>query len=141
MRVATADDYTMLSRTDPGMHNPFRIILPNPPVGIASIELTLTSDATSVFAYGAATVLSQQTRTSPGLDVFGEIRNNQAGVLKSTRVVVTFYDNSGTVYEAVSGLADVSWLAPGFDSTYTISTDPRLAGLSFTVQAQGYFPL
>lgn len=138
--VATEDGYVVLDRTAPGQRNAFRIILSNAPAGIQSATFTLTSLSSSFLTYAPATIFSNRTRDNAGLEIFGEVRNDQAKDVKGIQVVATFYDGVGGVYDMDWSYADISPLAPGALSTYKISTfEPNLAGLTYVLQAQGYF--
>lgn len=137
--VATDYTYTGLTKTEVGGHNPFNLYLGNAPAGITRVDLTLSSDSTSLLAYVPVTVLSQQTRDNFGLELFGEVRNDQSRQVRFAVVAVTFYDAGGKVYYTNNSYADVTTLNPGATSTYKISTfQDDLAGLNYTVQAQGY---
>jgi hypothetical protein len=137
--IATQDTYALFNRTDPGQRNPFRMLLLNPPSSIVSMTFTLTPNSSSSLTYVPATVVSQQTRDNVGVEVFGEVRNDQAKDAKNILVAATFYDSVGGVFDVVWSDANISPLAPGALSTYKISTfNTNLNDMSYTVQAQGY---
>jgi hypothetical protein len=102
-------------------------------------ELTLAFQTSSVLNYQPISVLSQQIRDNFGVEVFGEIRNDQPKEMRSVEVVVTFYDASGAVVDTDFGFPSSTTLAPGATSIYQISTfDENLTFASHVVQAQGY---
>ncbi len=137
--VATADGYAMLTRTDPGQRNPFRVILSNAPSTVARYELTLTWSTSGILDYQAATVLSRHTRENDGVEVFGEVRNDRAREMCSVEVAVTFYDDAGNVVDTDSAYASATTLAPGATSIYQINPLTHdLAFAGYEVQAQGY---
>src|SRR5262245_31714791 len=88
---------TYLTKTAPGQVNPFQIILSNAPSSKVRYELTLSFQTSSVLDYQPITVLSQNIRDNFGVEVFGEVRNDQPKEMRSVEAVVTFYDASGAV--------------------------------------------
>lgn len=138
--VATDDSYAFISAILPGNRSPFRLILSNAPAGIVRIDLTLTWDVDTLFEYRQATILSQQVRDNFGVEVFGELRNDQVVELRSIETVVTFYDAGGSVLDVDFGFPSVTTLAPGATSPYSMSTFSAIPYASYTVQAQGYLP-
>ena len=137
--VATDDGYTLLTRTRPGMRNPFRVIVFNPPPGITRFELTLSSQTRSGLVYQPVTVLNQQTRDNFGLEVFGELRNDHIKPLRNIQAAATFYDASGDVIDVDTGVSSPADVPIGGISTYSIKTfDDNLAPATILVQAEGY---
>lgn len=137
--VATEDTYTSLSVTRPGERNPFKLVLSNAPSSVSRYELVLSWNTTGFLDYQPITVLSQQTRDNFGVEVFGEIRNDQDREMRSIRVVATFYDSAGNVLETSAGFPSITTLAPGATSPYKISTfKSDLTFASYIVQAEGY---
>jgi len=137
--VATASTDTVFARTDPGMRNPFILVLTNAPASITRVEFIVTARNSGAADYRSAVVLSQLTRDNFGVEVFGEVQNTQADYLSSILVMVTFYDGAGAVYDFVRGYVDISPLALNATSTYKIQTyRADLAGLAYLVQVQGY---
>ncbi|SRR6266508_1588389 len=137
--VATESTAAVFARIDPGMRNPFILVLTNPPASITRVELIATAGNSGAADYRSAVVLSQLTRDNFGVEVFGEVQNTQATYVSSLFVAVTFYDGAGTVYDVGQGCVDISPLAPNATSTYKIRTyRADLAGLAYRVQAQGY---
>lgn len=136
--VATDYTYVLFDLTDPGQRTPFRLYLSNAPADVARVDLTLNL-GTAFLTYRYAAVISQQARNNSGVEVFGEVQNVAAKDLKYTKVVVTFYDSAGAVYDTDYSYAAINQIPPGSTSTYQVSTfDSQLAGLAYSVQAQGY---
>lgn len=138
--IATDYTYTFLDKTEVNRRNPFELILTNPPSGITRVDFSLSGYTSFYLAYAPASVISQQTRDNYGLEVFGEVRNDQGKQLKGIEVAATFYDAAGNVYFTDFTYADTSTLNPGETSVYSLHTSQKdLTGLNFEVQAQGYF--
>src|SRR5258706_1131935 len=137
--VAVADGYTFLDETAPGQRNPFKVLLTNAPSSIVRYDLSLTFQTSSFITYQPITVLSQQTRDNFGVEVFGEVRNDQTKEMQAVEVVVTFYDAAGQVVETDFGFPSATTLAPGATSPYTISTfKENLSFASYVVQGEGF---
>jgi hypothetical protein len=137
--VATQSTDAVFARTDPGMRNPFLLVLTNAPADITRIEFIVTAHNSGAADYRSAVVLSQLTRDNFGVEVFGEVQNTQADSLSSILLMVTFYDEAGAVYDLVRGYVDISPLALNAISTYKIQTyRADLVGLAYLVQVQGY---
>lgn len=136
--VAVADTYTSLDQTDPSATNPFKIIVSNAPTSITRYELTTSWSTTSYLEYRPATVLSQGTRNNYGVEVFGEVRNDNARELRGVEIAVTFYDAAGNVIATDTGYPSSSSLLPGTSSIYRVSTYRTFTYATYRVQAQGY---
>ncbi|MCU0491036.1 MAG: FxLYD domain-containing protein [Chloroflexaceae bacterium] len=137
--IAVEDTFAYLTKTEPNQRNPFKMILSNAPRDISRTELTLEWLSTSILEYQAVTVLNQATRDNFGVEVFGEVRNDQSFQFSNVEVVVTFYDAGGGVIDTDFGFASSTILAPGATSIYSIKTFEReLNFASYVVQAQGY---
>jgi hypothetical protein len=140
--VATASSDAYLRKTAPGQRNPFKVGLSNPPNDISRYEFILAWSTSSSY-YQPVTVLNQQTRDNGGIEVFGEVRNDQSHELSSVKVVVAFYDAAGEVVDTNYNYATVSTLTPGAISTYSVHTsydsNPSLVFSSLNVQAEGYY--
>jgi hypothetical protein len=138
--LATQSTFAALPRTDPGQRNPFRMLLLNPHVGINTVAFNVTFSGSTGPTYVPATVVSHHVRDAAGVEVVGEVRNDQANAIQDILVAATFYDSVGGVFDVAWNNADIAPLAPGTRSTYTISTfNTSLSGLSYTMQAQGAF--
>lgn len=111
--VAVDDANTFLAATQPGQRNPFEIALPNAPANITRYILSLSWDTSNALDYRPATIVSQQTRDNAGVEVFGELRNDQTRQLRGIEVAVTFYDAAGNVVQVELGSPGVTVLAPG----------------------------
>lgn len=135
--IAVEDAYALLDMTLPGQNNPFRIILSNPPDTITHYELAPVYQNSALLNYRPLTVLSQQVRNNSGIEVYGEIQNDNENVVPFYNIVVTFYDSGGIVINVDYDIAPIS-LAPGEDATYQISTFNDFAYSSFIAQAQSY---
>ncbi len=139
--VGTNDTFAMLTRLDPNQTDPFSLYLFNAPAGITRVDLSVSFDTTSILDYQSIAILSSQSRDNSGVEIFGEVQNDQAKTIRSVNVVATFYDGAGNVFDAESAYADVNDIPPGGTSTYKISTfKPELHGLSAIIQNEGYFP-
>lgn len=138
--VATEDSYAFLTALVPSQRSPFRLILSNPPTNIAQINLTTDWNTDSFLDYQMATVISVQTRDNNGLELFGEIRNDQGREMRSIEIDVTFYDASGRVIDVDFAFPAQTTLAPGAVTTYRVSTfEEELLGVTnYSIQAQGY---
>lgn len=136
--VAVAYSYTYLEQTDPGTTNPFNIGLANAPSSIVRYELSISWNMANYHSYRGATVLSQSARYNNAVEVFGEVRNDNARKIQGIRVAVTFYDEFGNVIQADYNYPLWTRLAPGASSDYRISTWRTFAYASYRVQAQGY---
>jgi hypothetical protein len=134
--VAVSDADTFLRTTDVGQRNPFMIILSNAPVGIVRYTLSLRWE-TGPASYRPITVLSSQTRDNSGVEVFGEVRNDQAQRAGSVRVEATFYDTGGNVVRTNYSYISPSSLNPGESSVYTIRMFEDFLFATYTVQAEG----
>lgn len=136
--VATESAFTSLTETEPSQRNPFKLLLSNPPADIARYELGVTWLDDGVLDYRPITVLSHQTRDNFGVEVFGEVRNDQPGEMRSARVAVAFYDAAGEVVDTDYGFPSSTTLAPGATSVYSVKTFSDIAFVSMAVQAEGY---
>lgn len=136
--VAVEDTYTDLTETRPGQRNPFKLLLGNTPASVVRYDLQLSYTGTSSLDYEPVTVLSQQVRDNFGVEVFGEVRNDQAREMRSVKVAVTFYDSAGNVVDTDIGFPSSTTLAPGATSTYQIRTFDTFTYDRFVVQAEGY---
>lgn len=136
--VGTEDSYTFLTMTMPGHVNPFRIILSNAPSSIARYELALTSNSSGGLQYRNIAVLSTLVRDNFGVEVFGEVQNNQEREVRNAEVAATFYDAGGEVVNVDFGFPSVTTLAPTATSPYKVSTFEDFTYASLIVQAQGY---
>jgi hypothetical protein len=72
------------------------------------------------------------------VEVFGEVRNDEARELRSVEVAVTFYDAAGNVVEVEYGFATPSTLAAGASGIYDATTFRRFQFDSYRAQAEGY---
>lgn len=137
--VATQDTYAFLVKTEPDQRNPFRLLVSYPPADIDHYHLSVLSwQDSSVLDYRPITVLSEQTRDNFGVEVFGEVRNDQPGEMEAVRVAVTFY---GAVDEVVNVELDApgsTTLAPGATSVYSVKAFNSINFTKISVQAQGY---
>lgn len=139
--VGTNSTTASLVRVLPSQTDPFRLYLMNAPAGVVRVDLTVSFSTSTILAYRPATILSAQSRDNSGVEIFGEVRNDQGNTLRSIKVVATFYDSAGGVYETDFAYADINDVPVGGTSTYKISTfRPALTGLDAIVQAEGYFP-
>jgi hypothetical protein len=82
-------------------------------------------------------VLSKHIGNTAGVEVFGNIRNEQGVTLNDLRVGVTFYDASGNVVWVEQGIPDTGLLAPGKQTTYHARTGRVFSYARFVVQAEG----
>lgn len=137
--VATDDTFTFLTKTAPGQVNPFRLIIGDAPATIARYELMLGSALNDSLNYQPITVRLQQVRDHGGVEVFGEVRNDQVRELHGIEVAVTFYDQAGNVVDADFDFPAQTTLAPGATSPYKVSTfETTLIYAKVVVQGQGY---
>lgn len=139
--VGTNNTFAMLSRLDPDRTDPFALYLFNAPAGIVRVELSVSFSLSSPLSYQSIAILSAQSRDNSGVEIFGEVQNDQRDTLRNVKVVATFYDATGNVFDADFAYADITDIPPGGTSTYKISTfKPELHGLSALIQNEGYFP-
>jgi hypothetical protein len=137
--VATDDTFTFLTKTAPGQANPFRLIIGDAPATIARYELMLGSALNESLNYQPITVRLQQVRDHAGVEVYGEVRNDQLHELRGIEVAVTFYDRAGNVVDADFDFPAQTTLAPGAASPYKVSTfETALVYTNVVVQGQGY---
>ncbi len=136
--IAVGDTYALLDMTSPGQNNPFQIILSNPPDAIDRYELVPVYQNSSVLNYRPLTVLSQLVRNNSGVEVYGELRNDNEIPVTFSEVVVTFYDNNGNVVYVDSVDIPLS-LTSGQTVIYSMNTFNDFDYSSFVVQAQGAF--
>jgi hypothetical protein len=130
---------TLLSRTFPGMNNPWRAIVFNPPA-YDRYEVSANWEESSEFIiYEPVAVLSAGIRDNVGTEAFGEIENTTSNELMAVEAVVTFYGASGDVVFVEERSADPTTLAPGQAGTYQIPTARDLVYDDYLVQAQGYY--
>jgi hypothetical protein len=130
---------TLLSRTFPGMNNPWRVIVFNPPAH-DRYEVSANWEESSEFIiYEPVAVLSAGIRDNFGTEAFGEIENTTGNELMAVEAVVTFYDASGDVVFVEERSADPTTFAPGQGGTYQIPTARDLVHDDYLVQAQGYY--
>ncbi len=75
--VGAQQGQTFLPQTVPTQANPFKIELANAPSDVSRSDFALTWDEISVATYDRASVISQNTRNENGVEVYGELRNDQ----------------------------------------------------------------
>ncbi|CAN5587049.1 hypothetical protein BH10CHL1_BH10CHL1_27010 [soil metagenome] len=135
--VAVEGAYTVFDMTLPGQVNPFEIFFENAPDSIDHYELSLTYEDTGFLAYQTINVLSQQARSDPSVEIFGEIRNETETLVRPLSIAVTFYDESGNVVDLGSTLTDGD-LASQQTTPYAIKTFRTINYANYSVQAQSY---
>lgn len=135
--VGVAADSASLYMTSNGLTNPFKVVLSNAPNSIVRYELVITYRTSSSLDYRYMTVLSQQVRDNSGIEVFGEIRNDNEMTVRYSKVVVTFYDSAGNVTDTDYTYTDGD-LAQGQTTIYSINTFKDIDYSSYVVQAQSY---
>lgn len=135
--IAVEHGSGLLSRIDPGLRIPFRILLSNAPATIDHYELSVDFASSTLLDYRRIAIASREVRDNYGIEVFGEVRNEQPLKINNIKVAVTFYDNSGKVVyvdEQYQGFG----LAPGGVRAYKVSTLRAVAFASYLVQSEGY---
>lgn len=135
--LAITDGYTVLGMTSPGMVNPFRLTLTNPPAAITQYQLNLTYQTEELLAYRPIAVISQQARDNFGVEVFGELRNDAENTVRPPQTAVTFYDADGHVIDVYSGFSSDD-LAKGQSTAYLVQTFSQIGYSTYSVQAQSY---
>ena len=127
----------------PGQASPFRAIsiaVPSPSFTYSEMRLDYQQSANN--EYRSVAVLSQEIReTTSGIEVFGELRNdNESNVLLSD-VVATFYDEAGLVVNTGGFFfTQADSMAPGQIVSYVIpiSEGIDIDYASYIVQAQSF---
>lgn len=137
-RVGAQEAFTLLPATVSRQSNPFKIQMVPAPSNVQTYELDVTYDDLSMATYDRATITREEVSTTDGVTITGEMRNDQPSELRNIMVVATFYDASGMVVDAYTGVVDNPTLAPGETTTFTIQPgDPNLTYSSYLVQTQG----
>jgi hypothetical protein len=130
---------TLLSRTFPGMTNPWRVISLNPPAYDRYEVSANWEEASEFLAYSSVSVLNTGIRDNFGVEVFGEVENTTGNELTAVEVVVTFYDSEGDVVFVDDTLSNPFTLSPAQVGTYQITTARDLVYDGYLVQSQGYY--
>lgn len=140
--VAAQESVTDLVQIEPELSSPFKLEVTNGAANISRYELTLVWEDISIIDYEELTILSAETHEENGLEVVGELQNDGSVAVANIVVVVTFYDDTGTVVEVYQGTVSKPNLARGESSAYTIAIpNPDLEYDHFSVQAQGTLQL
>jgi len=135
--VGAQESVTNLVQIEPELSSPFKLAIASSG-NISRYELTLVWDDISIIDFEELTVLSQEIRGEGQQEVFGELRNDGSVDVRDIVVVVTFYDESGTVVDTYQGTTSQPSVAPNGTVSYAIPiTTPDLDYARFTVQAQG----
>ncbi len=135
--VAVEGAYAVFDMTLPGQVNPFEIFLVNAPPIIDHYALSVTYENTGFLAYRTITVLSQQVQANPGVEIFGEVRNDTGNPVRPLSVAVTFYDAAGSVVDLGSTIT-AGDLADQQTTIYAIKTFRSINYANYSVQAQSY---
>ena len=136
-------DYTFVlqDRIAPGARAPFYDIDSAPPSGIARVDVAVSAWSERMnLDYRDLTVLSHQTGPTSygGLQVTGELRNDQPVILRSAQVFVTFYDAAGKVVNVAVGYASNSTPRPGETTIFSFNALRNTPFATYQIYAQGY---
>jgi hypothetical protein len=135
--VGASETATFLPQTVPTQANPFRLQLTNAPANVNSYQLSLRWNDISIVTYGRATIISENVNQENGVEITGEIRNDQRSDLSNLLVVATFYDENGEVLNVIPGRTSVATLPPAGTATYSVQTRQAIPYASYLIQIEG----
>lgn len=135
--VASDDSLAFLPLTAPGQRNPFEVFVATIPPSATRVELRTSWRNTNTEEYRPLTLLSSEVRPGYIPEVFGELRNDNAGTLTNPEVAATFYDAAGNVIGVEVATPAVAPLPAGARTGYTVTANRSLRYATYTVQAQG----
>lgn len=131
--------FSYLNKLNPEQRAPFGFIIGDAVPGVVRAEASIESFSTSSeTTYMPLTIVSQQVRTASGIEVVGQIRNDQAQMFFGTKVVATFYDANGKVVNVQRAFPN-EWLDPGETAAYSISIPYSFPFARYTVQGEGNY--
>jgi hypothetical protein len=135
--VGATETATFLPQTVPTQKSPFKLQLFNAPASVDNYQLALRWNEISINSYGRATIITETVSQENGVEITGEIRNDQRSDLKNLVVVATFYDESGAVIDVIPGRTSVATLPPNGTATFSVQTRQPLTYASYLVQIEG----
>jgi hypothetical protein len=135
--VGATEAATFLPQTVPTQKNPFKLQLFNAPANVDNYQLALRWNEISVVSYGRATIITETVSLENGVEITGEIRNDQRSDLQNLVVVATFYDESGDVINVIPGRTSVATLPPNGTTTYSVQARQLRSYTSYLVQVEG----
>lgn len=135
--VGANSGMALLPRTQPTQANPFKLQLSPPPANATRYELSLTWGDLTIATFDRATITREELNQDNGIEIVGDIRNDHRSELRNIQAVVTFYDASGLVVDAVVGSVGTSSLAPGDSTNFTIQPARSFTFDHYLVQVEG----
>ncbi len=135
--VGATETPALLPQTVRTQANPFKLHLSNAPATVQNYQLTLRWDEINVATFGRATITREEVRQENGIEIVGDIRNDQRSDLSNLVVVATFYNESGAVIDVITGHTSVATLPPNGTATFSVQTRQGIAYDSYLVQVEG----
>lgn len=130
--------YTLISQLAPGERTGFLWAHYDPPAGVARAQARVSGwERDGGLDYRPITVVSAHATVDDGVQVAGEIRNDQGVPLHDPKISITFYDAAGRVIDVAETIQGEP-LQPGATSSFTISTYRTTAYSSMAIDAESY---
>jgi hypothetical protein len=129
---------TYLRRLAPQQTAPFKVVLSGIAGPIQNLHLSLSYSSSTYPDVQPMSILSPATHDNYGVDLTGDVRNDQSYKMYDARVVVTFYNADGQVVEV--GFVDLrgTVFPPATSTSFTMNTQMRDGEYTVDrVQAEG----
>lgn len=124
--IGTDFTYTELDILTPNQKSPFEVNSWPNEINVDHYELSVQYRTTSDSPYSNIEVLSHSSFVEYSYyKIIGEVQNTGSSFIEFVKIVITFYDSSGTVICKDFTYTDLDELSPGQKSPFEASSYPR----------------